>query len=193
MIDGNLRGQVPEYKPTNNAPFAMTLHICGVPFASRDGVRHLGFNLYSHAFLAEKGYKGKKSDEAIKDLWSKGTPGSIVYLFEHTPEYDQIALGWDEMAEAIQKADSANPDATTGTATINVNSVKDIAAICCQLTKARKLFFGDKNTIPLWRRRDAAGNLYIPACKASEGASHTEHDGNKTSIMGSMKLKSVKV
>lgn len=193
MIDGNLRGQIPQPRATNNAPLAMTLHICGVPFTRHEGVMYPGFNIYSHAFLAEKGYKGKSPDVAIKELWEKGVPGNIVYQFEHTPDYDEIALGWDEMAEAIQKADSANPDATTSTAAIDVRSVKDIAKICCQFTKARKLFFGDKNTIPLWRRRDANGNLYIPACKASEGASHTERDGERVMVVGSMKIKSVKV
>lgn len=191
LVSGNLRGQVPIPYATSNAALAITLYICGVPFTQSDGVTFPGFNLYSNGFLKERGYEGKKPDAAIAELWQKGIPGNIVYQFEKTPILDEIAAGWDEMAEAIKNADTANPGAMTAMPTGAIEA-RDVANICCQFTKTRHFFFGDKQTEPLWRRRDQRGNLFVPACKASDG-SHTSRDGEKIIVMGSMKLKSVKV
>lgn len=189
-----LKDKVPQPKQTNNAALAIALHCAGVPWLKFQGVTMPGFNLYSRDFLKSMGCAGD-IDTAIKDLFTRGIPGQIVYQFERTPESTVIAEvvdGWDNMANAIQKADSANPDATTGLP-IPPTEYRQIGEIACLLSKARKDFFGDKQTTAIWRRRDAKGNLFIPAVRAIEGPSRTEREGDKIFYYGSMKLQSVKV
>lgn len=195
MDSGNMRGQVPQPKQINNAALAIVLHICGVPFVKTDGVTIPGFNLYTDPILKQHGWEGKSRTLAVQSLFAKGIPGQVIYQFERVPGstlMEEIVEGWDNMSKAIQNADTAHPDATAATLATDIPAAS-VAAICCQFAKTRREFFGDKNTIPLWRRRDAKGNLFIPACKAPEGPGRMERDGDKTIFYGSMELRSVKV
>lgn len=202
MQQGNLRGQLPVPKPINNAALAIVLYICGVPFTKHEGVIYPGFNFYSDAFIAEKGYKGYSRTTAIAELFAKGIPGQLVYQFERVQGstlIEELVEGWDSMAEAIKAAEESpaesreRPYAATPTKSLGDIPPETIAAICCQYVKGRKDFMGDRNTVPIWRRRAANGQLFMPACKAIEGASRTERDGERTIIYGSINLRSVKV
>ncbi len=191
MESGNLRGQIPEPYATNNAALAITLHICGVKFTSVEGVMMPGYNLYSLDFIrsqqdtstGRKRYKGWQADKAVADLFARGIPGNIVYQFERDSRFAEIIEGFDE----------GNPDDGKSGATVNVPSLKIIAKICRQFAKTQKQFFGAKNITPLWRERDAAGNLYIPVVRAKEGKGRVERDDSKSSYIGSLDLQQVKV
>ncbi len=203
MQDGNLRGQLPQGKPTNNAALAIVLHMCGVPFLIHEGIIYPGFNFYSDALLAEKGYKDKARTASIQELFKRGVPGQLVYQFERQPGstlIEEICKGWDAMAAAIKHAEEApaesreRPYAATETMTLGNNvSPETVAAICCQFVKGRKDFMGDRDTKPIWRRRASNGRLFMPVMKSIEGAPRAERDGERVTIYGKINLKEVKV
>lgn len=204
MQQGNLRGQLPQGKPTNNAALAIVLHMCGVPFLVHEGVIYPGFNFYSTPFLKEMGYEGKDRDSSVQDLFTRrGIPGQLVYQFERKQGdtlIDDICNGWDKQSEAIKAAEEApiespeRPYAATPTLSEGLPPADVIAAICCQFVKGRKDFMGDKNTTPIWRRRDKkSGRLFMPVMKAVEGPTRTDHDGERTTVYGSINLQEVKV
>lgn len=205
MQTGNIRSQIPQAYPTNNAALAMVLHMCGVPFLIKDGVIFPGFNLYTPAFLESRGYKGYAIDTAIHELWHKGIPGQVVYQFERVPGstlIQEISEAWFSQVEAIKTATAGSyerpgaPYASTPTTPKPLADADVTAKICCQYAKARMDFFGDRNerVEALWRRRGANnGQPFFRPCRAVEGASRIEHEGDKTFYYGSMKLQSVKV
>lgn len=205
METGNLRGQLPQPYATNNAPLAMVLHMCGVPWLIAEGVIFPGFNLYGDGMLEARGYKGKPRTASIKDLWTKGIPGQIVYQFEvvpGSPLIEEITGAWCKMEKAIKEATAASyerpgaPYASTPTTSGPVATADVIAMVCCQFMKTRKEFYGDRadRVEALWRRRGPNnGKPFFPACKAVEGASRTETEGEKRFFYGSMELHSVKV
>lgn len=202
MESGNLRGQLPQPKPINNAALAIVLHICGVPFTTHEGIIFPGFNFYSDALLKEKGYEGKPRTASIQGLFRRGIPGQLVYQFERVQGstlIEEICDGWDKQAEAIKKAEEhpaesrERPYAATETMSKGLPAPEVIAAICCQYAKGRKDFMGSPGTTPIWRRRAENGRLFMPAMKAIEGPSRTERDGERVVIYGSLNLKEVKV
>lgn len=207
MEVGNLRGQLPQGKPINNAPLAIVLHMCGVPFLVHEGIIYPGFNFYSDRFLKDRGYEGKERDSSIQDLFTnRGMAGQLVFLFERKQGetlIDEICVGWEKQSASIKAALDApaegpdRPYKATETLSEGLPAPDIIAAICCQFTRARKDFYGDRHdkVEALWRRRDRKSNrLFMPVMKAKEGASRTENepDGRRT-VYGSINLQEVKV
>lgn len=207
MEVGNLRGQLPVPKAINNAPLAMVLYMCGAPFTTHEGVIYPGFNFYSDAFLAAKGYKGKSRTLAIQELWKRGIHGQLVYQFERKEGSDvieEISKGWDGQSARIKAAQEApaesreRPYAATETLRLDDIPLSIIGALCRQLTRASQDFYGDHNEgiIPIWQRRDTKKNRpFMPAMKAIEGASRVENDPEtrRTTVYGSINLQEVKV
>ena len=168
-------------------PLAIALSAFGCKFAN-DGEHYIcGLNKYTLAFirahaLYEK-MKGLSHEDAIRFLWRNGQPGNITYCFERSPTLTAVCEGWDEQGAAGDEACDIDADP------------KDAGRIAHRLAQTRVQFIGDKGTVPLWRRRDASGNLFIPAIAHTTGTSSSESTGDKSTrtVIRDARIKAVEV
>lgn len=156
----------------DNLSLAITLSALGCAFAGESGFTIAGLNQYTLAFIrshamADK-VKGMTHDDAIRFLWRNGQPGNISYYFQRTLTLSAICEGWDEQG--------ANGDTPADIAA----DPKDAGRIARRLMQSRIEFVGSRDVKPLWRRKDANGNLFIPAVAHCTGTSRTESTGDKS-------------
>ena len=162
---------------TNNLTLAVALTAAGCQAPEDEGRALMGLNQYSLGFIRAQKDKtgeplcgGMTHEAAVKFLWKIGTPGNVVYFFTRTDELTRILKGWDSQGATLDAGGAME----TGV------SEEDFGRIAKQLAKVRADFIGSKSIVPLWRRRDEAGNLFIPAVKHNEGTSSTETSGDRT-------------
>ena len=171
----------------DNLTLAVALSALGCEFAN-DGTRTVcGLNKYTLAFIRSHALyekmKGMSHEDAVVFLWRNGQPGNITYCFEPSPMLSAICEGWDEQGE--------NGDAPCGL----VTDAKDAGRIARRLAQTRAQFVGDKNTVPLWRRRDSNGDLFVPAIAHTAGTSSTEKTGDSSTrtVVREARMKAVQV
>jgi hypothetical protein len=171
----------------SNLTLAIALASFGCAFANADGRSLFGLNKYTLAFIRGHALydktKGMTHDDAIRFLWRNGQPGNISYCLERSPLLTEICEGWDDQA--------ASGDAPC---TLKV-SPRDAGRIARRLTQTRAQFIGDKSTVPLWRRKDAEGNLLVPAIAHNVGTSTTESTGDRSTrtVIRNAKMKGVQI
>ena len=156
----------------DNLSLAIALSALGCAFASEGKYTIAGLNQYTLAFIrshpmAEK-CKGMSHEDAVRFLWRAGQPGNIAYYFQRSPVLSAVCEGWDEQG--------ANGDVPSDL----VTEAKDAGRIARRLAQTRVEFIGSKEVTPLWRRKDADGNLFVPAIAHTPGTVGTESTGNKS-------------
>lgn len=174
----------------DNCSLAVALTALGCKHAEEGGKTMKGTNTYSFSFVESQakpeiqfnshiregveeilnGSKGHKHETGIVFLWKMGVPGKISYLFQRTEALKGICRGWDKQGDA----ETAN----MGDLPVEAEHA---GIIIRKFLQTEMEYVGNKKRgIPaLWRTRDEAGNLFIPAIKHVEGIASTSSDGHR--------------